>query len=288
MSSLEDHERPAYLRQAYKVTQRFYEEFPPQRDLSPLFEAASAWPIVCGAFIGIETTMKHLLTLAGKSYPRGRDGHDILKLYDKLNERQKRTVTTYFNVYRSLHFDTLDPAVQEKELQSAGSFIRNIAKGGGGYEGWRYMLIEDPEKAPRVHIGLMLEIWRALLDVSWGVCRPVARLLAVQVERLADDAEESDLWQSAAAEASVNFGEVRDWFSNNGGYLRAGIVLFDALYKRRETLPGASQLCAKVLLDAAMETAGKETPDHNINAFRQRIRESALIWDTDAGLFRNG
>ena len=283
---MEDRERTALLRQAFKVTKQFYELSPPKREEFPLFEAASAWPIVCGAFIGIETTIKHLLTLAGKSYPKGRDGHDILKLYDELNERQQRTVNTYFSVYRSLHFDTFDSAVQEEEFQSADSFIRSIAKGGGGYEGWRYMLIEDPQKAPRVHIGLMLEIWRALVHIPSEIYDPVDHRLAIYVEQLAHAAADSVRWQNAVGEQSVAFREIYDWFIGNGGYLKAGIVLFETLAKSRGPLPGASASCTQVLLDAAIKAASKETPDHDINAFHQLIRGPGLSWDADTRLFK--
>ena len=136
--------------------------------------------------------MKHLLTLAGKDYPTGgRDGHDILKLYAYLTDSQRGTVHAYFKAYRSLYFDTVDPTAQEEELQSADSFIRSIAKGGGGYEGWRYMLIEDPQKAPRVHIGLMLEIWRALVHIPSEIYDPVDHRLAIYVEQLAHAAADS-------------------------------------------------------------------------------------------------
>ena len=282
---MESRERTTLLKQAFSVTQRFYDKFPPQRDLFPLFEAASAWPIVCGAFMGIETTMKHLLILAGNDYPKGRAGHDILKLYEALTDSQRGIIGTYFNVYRSLHFDTVAPAIHAEELQSADSFIRSIAKEGSGYQGWRYMFIEDPQEAPRVHIGLMLEIWRALVHIPSKIYEPLDRRLSNYMKGLVRHAADSVRWQNAAGEGSVEFREVYDWFTDNGGYLTAGIILFDALNKDQEALPGASGPCAKVLLNAAME-ASKQASNDDINAFLQCIRGPGLSWDAESRLFK--
>ena len=283
---MENSERTALLEQAFEVTHQFYVKSPPQRDF-PLFEAASAWPIVCGAFVGIEITLKHLLQLGGENYDKsGRAGHDILQLYEKLNEKQRKAVDAYFRVYRSLHVNTVDPTIQDEELQSADAFIGSIARGGGGYGAWRYMLIEDPQKAPKVHVGLMLEIWRALVHIAAKIHEPLDRRLSDYVKGVVSDAADSVRWQNAVGETTVEFREVYDWFTDNGGYLAAGIILFDALYKRRETLPAASALCGRVLLDAAKETASKEAHDHELGTFHQLIRGPGLSWDAANGLFK--
>ena len=60
-------------------------------------------------------------------------------------------VANYYRVYRSLHnFDTDGIA-----LDTAEEFIQYI---GNGYAAWRHILTEDP----KIHLGSMLEIWRAL------------------------------------------------------------------------------------------------------------------------------
>ena len=111
--------------------------------------------------MGIEQTMKLLIYMRRGSKERTRelDTHDLNKLYSLLDESERRVVADYYRVYRSLHnFDSGDIA-----LDTADQFIQYS---GNGYTSWRYILVEDPVGVPKVHIGLMLETWRALVAAA--------------------------------------------------------------------------------------------------------------------------
>ena len=197
---------------AYRNTERQYEESPPNADLVPVAEAINAWTLICGCYMGIEQTMKLLIQMDGGTREKT---HDLALLYSKLDASKRDVVNTIYRVYRSLHnFDAGDIP-----LETADEFIRHIGK---GYTAWRYILTESPEKVPRVHLGSMLETWRALVDlVNLRVSgdnsyRTVATILEQDyiMGRVYRDAEMDDEWQAATQDENrgVEFRELFEWF----------------------------------------------------------------------------
>ena len=86
-----------------------------------------------------------------------------LRAYSRMARRWLPTYccaveTLKHGVYRSLHnLDTGDVSIE-----TADEFIRHM---GNGYVAWRYILTEDNKRMPKVHLGMMLESWRALADL---------------------------------------------------------------------------------------------------------------------------
>ena len=139
---------------AYKVTQRQYDEHPPNGDLVPIADAINGWTLICGCYMGIEQTMKLLVRLRGGTPQKM---HDLECLYSSLDPLERDAFSTCYRVYRSLHnFDSGGIA-----LDTADEFIRHI---GNGYVAWRYILTEAPQLVPKLHLGSMFETWRVLVN----------------------------------------------------------------------------------------------------------------------------
>ena len=287
---------------AYNNTKRQYNEYPPKADLVPIAEAINIWTLVCGCYMGIEQTMKLLIRIRGSKPPRE---HDLECLYSLLDPEDRNLVAIYYRVYRSLHnFDSGSIA-----LNTSDEFIQHIGK---GYVAWRYILVEgpDPEKVPRVHLGSMLETWRALVDlvelrVSGGNSyRTVATLLEQDyiMGKVCRDAESDDEWQAASQDenSGVEFKELIDWFQHRGRFLEEGIDLFNHHARGTGDSIQASPLLRRVLLRAAdravqqAEQVPLGSPEKqafgflrwdDIIMFHRRIRSGGLAWNADKGVF---
>ena len=148
-------EQARLVKYAYENTQRQYDEYPPKDDIVHIAVAINAWTLICGCYMGIEQTMKLLIRMGGGN---PKNIHDLNRLYSLLDPSDRDVVASYYRVYRSLHnFDT-----SSVSLKTADEFILYI---GNGYVKWRYILAEDDQTMPKMHVGLMLEIWRALADL---------------------------------------------------------------------------------------------------------------------------
>ena len=145
---------------AYDNTQHQYNEHPPNDDVVPIAAAINAWTLICGCYMGIEQTMKLLIRMrGGVSEKILKNTHNLECLYSLLDPSERDVVAAYYRVYRSLHnFDTGNTA-----LETAEEFIQPV---GNGYVAWRYILVEIPETVPKMHLGSMLETWRAL-EMDW-------------------------------------------------------------------------------------------------------------------------
>ena len=201
-------------------------------------------------------------------------------------------VANYYRVYRSLHnFDTGSIA-----LETADEFIQHV---GNGYVAWRYILVENPKTVPKMHLGLMLETWRALTDlvnhhVSGHECRTLAVYLGDYiVQGVFHDAQMDEDWQAASQDenSDVEFSEIRDWLHHKGGALEAGIDLFNHHARGTWNSLEASPLLRKVLLRAADKAVLDPLPTHrraDIDMFHRRIRVGGLTWNADKGVFESG
>ena len=287
---------------AYNNTKRHYNEYPPKADLVPIAEAINTWTFVCGCYMGIEQTMKFLIRMNGRT---PRKTHDLECLYLSLDPSERDLISVYYRVYRSLHnFDA-----GNTDLETVDKFIHHI---GRGYTAWRYILVEgpDPEKVPRVHLGSMLETWRALVDlvnlrVSGGNSyRTVATLLEQDyiMGKVYSDAESDDEWQAASQDenSGVEFKELSDWFQHRGRFLEGGIDLFNHHARGTGDSIQASPLLRRVLLRAAdravqqaeqVPLGGSENQAcgflrwDDIIMFHRRIRSGGLAWNADKGVF---
>ena len=273
---------------AYDNTQRQYDEYPPKGGMVPIAAAINAWTLVCGCYMGIEQTMKLLIQMRGGTPEQTRAlGHDLVKLYSSLGPSERDVVADYYRVYRSLHnFDT-----GSISLETADKFIQYVGK---GYVVWRYILTEDPEdpnKLPKMHLGMMLETWRALADLvqhsisdNKHPCQTVADYLEGYIMNgVFHDAQMDAEWQVVP-----KFNEIGVWLQHRGRVLVAGIDLFNHHALGTGDSIEASPLLRRVLLRAADKALGDPLPTHrraDIAMFHQRIRGGGLAWNAAKRVF---
>ena len=276
---------------AYDNTQRQYDEHPPNDDVVPIAAAINAWTLICGCYMGTEQTMKLLIRMrGGVSEKILKNTHNLECLYSLLDPSERDVVAAYYRVYRSLHnFDTGNTA-----LETAEEFIQHV---GNGYVAWRYILVENPETVPKMHLGLMLETWRALADLVQHhvVCGYKYRTLENYLEDyivqgVFRDAEMDDEWQAASQDenSNIEFSEIRDWLHHKGGALKAGIDLFNHHARGTGDSMDTSPLLRRVLLRAADKAVSNLFPTRrraDIAMFHRRIQGGGLAWNTDKGVF---
>ena len=307
---------------AYKQAESHYDKYPPRDDIVPIAAAINAWTLICGCYMGIEQAMKLLILMRRgiKKVPpdlRKGNGHDLNKLYSLLDDSERLVVANYYKVYRSLHnFDS-----GSVSLDTADQFIQHI---GNGYTAWRYILIEDSSAVRTVHIGLLLELWRALADIAMHHVHgknyeTLEHLLSEYIQQgVIVVAEQDDDWQTASQDENSNtaFGEIREWFRQNGGVLKAGTDLLIHHAQGSWHSLEASPLLRQVLFRAAEravraaetdranrskwrnidiypagEVAYFENPATykarrtDIDMFHDRIKGSGLTWIADKGVF---
>ena len=271
---------------AYENTQHQYNEHPPNDDVVPIAEAINGWTLICGCYMGIEQTMKLLIRMRGDTPPKK---HDLKRLYSLLDPSERDVVAAYYRVYRSLHnFDTGSTA-----LETADEFIQHV---GNGYVAWRYILVENSETVPKMHLGSMLETWRALADLVQHhvVCgykyRTLESYLEDYVWGVFRDAEGDDEWQAASQDknSGVEFSEIGDWLHHKGRPLEAGIDLFNHHARGTGNSVKASPLLRQVLLRAADKAVRDPLPTcrrADIAMFHRRIQGGGLAWNAEKRVF---
>ena len=272
---------------AYKVTQRQYDEHPPNGDLVPIADAINGLTLICGCYMGIEQTMKLLVRLRGGTPEKT---HALECLYLSLDPLERDVFSTCYRVYRSLHnFDSGGIA-----LDTAEEFIRHI---GNGYVAWRYILTEGPQSVPKLYLGSMLETWRVLVNlvqhrIRRSNCRTVADHLDDYImQSVYREAEHDDEWQGASQDqnSGVEFRALLDWFYRKGRPLEAGIDLFTHHARGTGSSIQASPLLRRVLLRAADKAVRGPFPTQrqaDIIVFHQRIRNGGLSWNADKKVFK--
>ena len=279
---------------AHSQAERQFDQYPPEDDAVPLAAAINAWTLICGCYMGIEQTMK-LLTMMRSGVQevprclRRHDGHDLSKLYSFLDQSEHRIVSDYYRVYRSLHnFDSGGVC-----LDTADNFITYI---GNGYTSWRYILIEDPATVPKMHIGLLLETWRALVDivmykVHGKKCETLEHLLTEYFHRVVTAAEMDDDWQASAQDknTSIDFGDVRKWICRNGGALKAGIDLLDrharGNWHSLEASPLLRRVLARAVKNAVTAPTTYKVRRTDINTLLHRINGGGITWNAEKRAF---
>ena len=276
---------------AYDNTQHQYDEHPPNDDVVPIAAAINVWTLICGCYMGIEQTMKLLIRMrGGVSEKTLKNTHNLERLYSLLDPSERDVVATYYRVYRSLHnFDTGNTA-----LETAEEFIQHV---GNGYVAWRYILVENPETVPKMHLGSMLETWRALVDLVQHhvVCGHKFRTLEDHLEDYIEkgvfhDAQMDEDWQAASQHenSGVEFSEIGDWLHHKGRALQAGIDLFNHHARGTGNSVQAPPLLRCVLLRAADKAMSETLPTYrrvDIAMFHRRIQGGGLAWNAEKGVF---
>ena len=315
-------EETRHVTYAHKQAEQHYDKYPPNSDSVPIAEAINAWTLISGCYMGIEQTMKLLILMRRgiKRVPpdlRKGIGHDLNKLYSLLDDSERLVVANYYKVYRSFHdFDS-----GSVSLDTADQFIQHI---GNGYTAWRYILIEDSSAVPKVHIDLLLELWRALADIAMHHVHgknyeTLAHMLGEYIQQgVIVVAEQDDDWQAASQDENnnTNFGEIRQWFLQNGGVLKAGIDLFNHRARGNWHSLEAPPLLRQVLFRAAERAVRAAETDRanrskwkdihiypagevayfqvpatykarrtDIDLLHDRIKGSGLTWNADQGVF---
>ena len=275
---------------ARKATKQQYDEHPPKDDLISLAAAINAWSFICGCYMGIEQTLKLLIQI--RSGEKAPEIHNLKKLYSKLAPLEKKVVATCYREYRSLHnFETGNVS-----LETDVEFFRHI---GNGYTRWRYFLYEGDE-VPAVHLGLMLEVWRALVAlVEWEIWGHEPTTLASELKdyidnRVIREAESDPEWQAASQDESsgVDLADIRRWLQQNGGTLKAGVDLFGRLARGTRDSLEASPLVSRVLLRAAEKAVCNPDPryrndDIRMLHFRIEHDDLPLTWNPAKRVFEN-
>ena len=158
---------------------------------------------------------------------------------------------------------------------------------------------KNPVGVPKVHIGLMLETWRALVaaakhHVSGKNHETLADLLEEYIEsRVIRVAETDDDWQAASQDenSNTNFRDIRDWIHQGGGALKVGIDLFKLRAHGRWQSLEASPLLRQVLCRAVTEGVGApgtyKARRTDIAMFHNRITSDGLTWNADQRAFES-
>ncbi len=164
------------LKIAYERTREAYEATFKGHDLHAGTEIAGAWPFITAAYSGIEQTFKfHIAEARGQTVeelvrtrgPKGAKGdarppykhHNLGRLFACLEEPTRVVLAEQYRRFRTLH-----PYI---EPSTAGEFLNVVsAKGGSGYERWRYSLTAPERQIPRNSAEALLWIW----DVAVQLC----------------------------------------------------------------------------------------------------------------------
>ena len=120
-------------------------------------QSAFAWLAVTCAYPLLEQAIKELLYRRGilTEKLKGREGHDINKLFQQLPDRDQAVVAHGFATFASL-FD-------EIEHCDVLAFLRHV---GRSYNDWRYALIQRPgREIAAAHPGALLEIAHLVIEI---------------------------------------------------------------------------------------------------------------------------
>ena len=135
-------------------------------DGAPDYEGVQAWMWVPSLYSAIEQGFKLLIQVGGE---RPAYGHRLGDLYRKLSSAYRKDFDDAYAGYIELHdgipYPTLEPFLSRLDVGARGE----DGKDQDGYTTWRYLLLEgfpkNEDRQPRVSIGAMLEIARAIAHI---------------------------------------------------------------------------------------------------------------------------
>ena len=293
------------------VTHDLYNRQPNTDNIFPnKYSALAAWPLIGAGYMGIEQTLKLLLRHKGVQVG---NTHNLENLYKELDCSQKRTADAFYRVYHSLHKNLFSGNEGFHRLSKLSSFINHISYGRKGYINWRYLPYEEIDKIPKMHVGLLLESWSALVKVLSceirGIIPPQRldiRLRSYFDQKIFGAFGESVLCQnmSRGESSGVEFMDIHAWVQSHGGHLQAGIFLLQNLSKktweRREEpkilhddLREFGKKAIKETLSGMGEFSCRDTPFPSRNVYRRDVRvlsyllkNGNLTWDEEQHKFR--
>ena len=232
-----------------------------KRDLFALVDAAVHWPVVTPLYSGLEQALKVLLademerTIEEVGGPKGELArtcqHHLGKCWDRLKPESRAVIEEHWSQFISLHRYMAEGEEARPETATAGAFLWHLSGGekGGGYERWRYSLIEMHE-LPKVSVEGMMQIWDSVLQIYEKRIRPGSRqTMRGPLERIVRRI--NTLWEQASwkAEMEIQQGPEREqydcaavrreharWLANHGWYANSAA---DILWRGERALPAA-------------------------------------------------
>ena len=212
-------ERALQIEFVHRVTHDLYNRQPDTDNITPnKYSALAVWPLIDSGYMGIEQTLKLLLCHKGVQAKRT---HNLWDLYKKLDCSQKRTADAFYRVYYSLHKSLYSCREGFHRLSNLRSFVKHISR---GYVNWRYLPYEEKGEIPKMHVGLLLESWSALVKVLSCETRVFAppqrlniRLRSYFDQEVFGAIERSDLWQNMSQDkfSGVQFMDIRTWIEGS-------------------------------------------------------------------------
>lgn len=166
-------EQAVNMAKARRITGGLLIENPVESDPSADYVAVQAWPLVIALYTGIEQALKMLLLtppsprFSREELKSPKFGHNLKKLYSKIETADRDHIELHFREHRSLH-DYRTPGFT---LETAEQFIAHIngtktphptGKKQSGAVSWRYILLDGIEEVPRTSLWTMYETWGAI------------------------------------------------------------------------------------------------------------------------------
>ena len=290
------------------VTHDLYDRQPDTDNIIPnKYRALAVWPFIDSGYMGIEQTLKLLLCHKGVQVKRT---HNLWNLYKKLDCSQKGTADAFYRVYYSLHKNLYSFREGFHHLSKLSSFMKHISK---GYVNWRYLPYEQNGKIPKMHVGLLLESWSALVKVLSCEMRAIAppqrldiRLRSYFDQEVFGAIEMTSSWLNMSQDeySGVQFMDIRTWMEDRGGPLQAGIILLQNLsnetWGHREKPEELYSILRKFGKNATEETlsgvaefSNRDAPFPGHNFYRRDVKvlsyllkNGDLTWDEERQEFK--
>ena len=132
---------------------------PVKEDVSPDHVAVQGWPLIIALYTGIEQALKMLLLVppdplfSPETLKSPKFGHNLKKLYSKLDTADRDHIERHFAEHRSLHdYDTpgftLETAKQFITHINGSKKLRPDDKKQLGSISWRYILLDGIAQVP--------------------------------------------------------------------------------------------------------------------------------------------
>ncbi len=236
-------------------------------------------------YSGIEQAMKCLLKMSGLYRAKLHRNHDIGKLFRDLVPEEQQVVDVAYSAYRSLH--------NYIPLKTSNCFLDYIDE---GYQQWRYLLLEGPEKEnrpPKTHVGAMLEIWSALAIILQARVTTKHELYTVD-RRIVHYLDETTrhvwvipYWGNIRPEETA---DMNCWRQAYDDPINAYADLFSR-FKENELhllkVPSHTLEVLNRLVRTVNDEVKKENVDYDIWQFVWRAESGTIKWNTQLGLFEN-
>ena len=274
---------------------------PVKEDVSPDHVAVQGWPLIIALYTGIEQALKMLLLVppdplfSPETLKSPKFGHNLKKLYSKLDTADRDHIERHFAEHRSLHdYDT--PGFT---LETAEQFIAHIngsktprpnGKKQLGSVSWRYILLDGVAEVPPTSLWTMYEIWDALCcrikeDVfdKQDDCSRLSRMLAFNYRRL--------VLRTIPVPYDEFTDEINEWIAHKErDQLAVWIDLFvKASHNAMHEVQAPDRLRPELakMADRALKQMASDSADPDDEQLLRRIQtDPSLAWNPGDGTFR--